>query len=139
MPQFPSAEWFGEMVNILGNDEEYKRAGADWEGDLVTAVEAEPGKLEKDFYFYQKPQRGEMLDAHEIKSLDEKPDVAFVISGPYSVWKDIISGKGNAMQLMMQGKMKVKGNMTQLLKYAKFQQLGMDALKKVETAFIDEA
>ncbi len=139
MPQFPSAEWFGDMVNILANDEEYKRAGADWEGDLVTAVEAEPGKLEKDFYFYQKPHRGEMLDSHEIKSLDEKPDVAFVISGPYSIWKDIISGKGNAMQLMMQGKMKVKGNMTQLLKYAKFQQLGMDALKKVETTFIDEA
>jgi hypothetical protein len=43
-----------------------------------------------------------------------------------------------AMQMMMKGKIRVKGDMQKLLKYAKFQQLGMKALQKVETTFLDE-
>ncbi len=137
MPVFPSAEWFGDMIKILDADEEYRRVGADWEGDMINVIAAEPGMLEKDFYFYMKPHRGDMLEHGEIGSLDEK-EAAFVISGPYSVWKTIINGEGDAMQLMMQGKMRVTGNMQQLLKYAKFQKLGMEALAKVDTTFIDE-
>ena len=137
MPQFPTAEWFDKMIEVLDSNEEYKRVGADWEGDMVLAIEAEGG-LAESFYYYQKPHKGEMLENYAIKSLDEKPDVAFILSGPYSVWKSIISGQGDAMQLMMQGKIRVKGNMQQLLRYAKFQQLGLNALKEVETTFIDD-
>ncbi len=138
MPKFPSAEWFDEMINLLDKNEEYKRVGAEWEGDMILAVEAEEGKLDTPFYYYQKPHRGEMLENYPINSLDEKPDVAFVLNGPYSVWKSIINGEGDAMQLMMQGKIRVKGNMQQLLRYAKFQQIGLDALKGIESTFDDE-
>jgi putative sterol carrier protein len=137
MPVFPSKEWFADLIKILDSDEEYKRVGAEWEGDMIMAVEAEPGKLEQGFFYYQNPHRGEMLDHGEVKSADEK-EVAFVIHGPYSVWKSIIDGSADAMQSMMQGKIRVQGNMQQLLKYAKFQQLGMKALAQVETVFIDE-
>ena len=138
MPQFPTPEWFEVMINVLDQNEEYKRVGAEWEGDMILAIEAEEGMLPESFYYYQKPHKGDMLENHEIKSLDEKPDCAFILSGPYSVWKSIISGQGDAMQLMMQGKIKVKGNMQQLLRYAKFQQLGLNALKEVETTFVDD-
>jgi len=138
MPTFPSADWFQDVIKVLDSDEEYKRVGAGWEGDMIMVVEAEAGSLEKDFCFYQKPHHGEMLEAFEVGTRDEK-EAAFVISGPYSVWKSIINGQADAMQSMMKGKIRVQGNMAQLMKYAKFQQLGMDALKKVETTFADEA
>ena len=138
MPVFPSEEWLKELEQLTVSDEEYKKAGADWEGDVVMIIEAEPGKLDEPFYYYSKPHRGDLLEARKLASLDEKPDVEYVISGPYSVWKSIVKREADAMQMMMKGKVRVKGDMQKLLKYAKFQQLGMKALQKVETTFIDE-
>jgi len=138
MPVFPSEEWLKALEQLTVSDEEYKKAGADWEGDVVMIIDAEPGKLDKPFYYYSKPHRGELLEARKIASLDEKPNVEYVISGPYSVWKSIVKREADAMQMMMKGKIRVKGDMQKLLKYAKFQQLGMKALQRVETTFIDE-
>lgn len=137
MPVFPSEEWVKALEEITVSDEEYKVAGADWEGDVVMIIEPEPGKLEEPFYYYSKPHHGELLEAKQIKNLDEKT-AEYVISGPYSVWKSIVKREADAMQMMMKGKIRVKGDMQKLLKYAKFQQLGMKALQKVETTFIDE-
>ena len=137
MPLFPSEEWVKALEEITVNDEEYKKAGADWEGDVIMIMEAEPGKLEEPFYYYSKPHHGELLETCQLKSLDEKT-AEYVISGPYSVWKSIVKREADAMQMMMKGKIRVKGDMQKLLKFAKFQQLGMKALQKVETTFIDE-
>lgn len=137
MPLFPSEEWVKALEEHTVNDEEYKKAGADWEGDVVMIIEAEEGKLDEPFYYYSKPHHGELLEACQIQSLDEKTP-EYVISGPYSIWKSIVKREADAMQMMMKGKIRVKGDMQKLLKYAKFQQLGMKALQKVETTFIDE-
>lgn len=137
MPVFPSEEWIQALEAILYNDEEYKKAGAEWEGDVIMVMEAEPGLLDETFYYYSKPHHGELLEAHKLDTL-EGHDAAFVISGPYSVWKQIVKGDAEAMQMMMKGKLRIKGDMQYLLRYAKFQQIGMKSLTKVETVFVDE-
>lgn len=138
MPVFPSEEWVKALEEISNQDPEYKKAGADWEGDMVVIIEAEPGLLEEDFVYYSKPHHGEILESGQIKSPDEKPDAEYVLSGPYSVFKAVIKGEADAMEMMMKGKVRLKGDMSKILRYAKFQQLGMQALSKVETRFIDE-
>ena len=137
MPVFPSEEWVKELEKVTVADEDYKKAGAEWEGDMIMIMEAEPGKLDKPFYYYSKPHRGELLEAKKLDSL-EGQTAAYVISGPYSIWKQIVKREVDAMQMMMKGKIRVKGDMQKLLKFAKFQQIGMKALQKVETTFIDE-
>lgn len=137
MAMFPSEEWFREMEKVLDSDEEYKKAGADWVGDVVMVIEKEPGKLEEDFIWYSNAKGGEILESGVIKSVDEK-NPEFVISGSYSTWKAIVKRDMDAMQAMLKGKIRVKGNMQKLLRYTKYQQLGMKALQRVETTFIDE-
>ncbi len=137
MPLFPSEEWIKALQTVLEADQEYKKAGADWEGDIITVIEAEPGKLETAFCYYSKPHRGELLEAFKLSSPTERT-AEYVITGPYSVWKSIVKREADAMQMMMKGKIRVKGDMQKLLRYARFQQLGMKALQKVETRFIDE-
>lgn len=138
MPVFPSEEWFRSLEKISEGDPEYEKAGADWEGDLVSVIDAEPGKLNEAFIWYSKPHHGKLVESFRIKSLEEKKP-SFVLSGPYSVWKSIIKGEADSLQMLMKGKIRVKGDMQKLLRYSKFQQLGMKALSKVETKFIDEA
>lgn len=137
MPLFPSEEWFREMEKILDSDEEYKKAGADWVGDMVLVIEKEPGKLEEDFIWYSNAKGGQILESKRLKSIEEK-NPEFVITGSYSTWKSIVKREMDAMQAMLKGKVKVKGNLQKLLRYTKYQQLGMRALQQVQTTFIDE-
>ncbi len=137
MPVFPSEEWIKALEGILYNDEEYKKAGADWEGDMIMVMEAEPGLLDEPFNYYSKPHHGDLVESYKLDSIEGK-EAAFIISGPYSVWKSVVKGEVDAMQMMMKGKLRIKGDMQYLLRYAKFQQLGMKALSRVETVFIDE-
>ncbi|MCX5868007.1 MAG: SCP2 sterol-binding domain-containing protein [Proteobacteria bacterium] len=137
MALFPSPEWVEEMRKVAESDPEYKKAGADWEGDMIMVIEAEPGKLDQPFMYYSKPYKGEMLEYYQLKNENERT-AEYTIRAPYSVIKGIIKGEIDPLQAMMKGKIKVKGNMQKLLKYAKFQQLGMKALAKVKTEFVDE-
>ncbi len=137
MALFPSEEWFREMEKILASDEEYKKAGAEWDDDVIMVIEKEPGKLEEDFIWYSKSKGGEILESGPLKSIDEK-NAAYVISGPYSAWKAIVTREMDAMQAMLRGKIRVKGDMQKLLRFTKYQQLGMKALQQVETSFPDE-
>ncbi len=138
MALFPSIEFVKEMEALLDANPEYKKAGAEWEGDIITVIEAEEHLLDEPFIYYSKPHHGEILESYQLKSVDEK-DAAFIISAPYSVFKGIIKGELDPMKAMMQGKIVVKGDIKTLLKYAKFQQLGMEALKQVPPpTFVDE-
>lgn len=137
MPLFPSQEWVEELMKVTQDDPEYQKAGADWEGDMIMVIQPEPGKLDQPFVYYSKPHRGEILEAKMLSSEDER-QAEFTIRAPYSVVKSIIKGEIDPMQALMKGQVKVQGNMQKLLKYAKFQQLGMKALSKVSTEFVDE-
>ncbi len=83
MPVFPSEEWVKELEKITVADEEYKKAGAEWEGDIIMIMEAEPGKLDKPFYYYSKPHRGELLEAKVLDSLEGKT-AAYLISSVFA-------------------------------------------------------
>lgn len=137
MPVFPSQEWIKAMEALLDKNPEYKKAGATWEGDTIMIIEAEEGLLPESFIYYSHPHHGEILESYQLKSETEKT-ANYVIRAPYSTFKLIIQKKLDPMKAMMTGKIKIKGDMKKLLQYAKFQQLGMEALALVETQFIDE-
>ena len=44
MPEFPTQGWFDAFVEEVNASEEYRKAAADWEGDIAFLVEAEPDK-----------------------------------------------------------------------------------------------
>jgi putative sterol carrier protein len=110
MAVFPSEEWLKALVDTLNASAEYEKAASTWEGDIAFAVLAEEGMLDRDIYLYANPYHGKISDPKVLDSLEGK-DITFVITGPYSVWKEIIQGKTDSMQAIMRGKLKVKGNM----------------------------
>lgn len=137
MPVYPSEGWVKALQETLNKSKEYEKAAKRWKGALITEILEEPGKLEKPVYLYVNPVEGKIIEAMELKSREEK-DAPYVMSAKYSVWKDIIQGKYDGTAAIMKGKMKLKGNMQEMMKNVAASQIMMKEMKKIETVFIDE-
>ncbi|MGH7856071.1 MAG: SCP2 sterol-binding domain-containing protein, partial [Candidatus Binatia bacterium] len=93
MPRFPSAEWFAAFARAVNDSAEHKEAAAAWEGDVTLVVEAEPDHgVHEDTYAWLDLWHGACREAR-IVSVDEGERARFVISAPYSRWKDVIRGR----------------------------------------------
>lgn len=136
MPVFPSAEWAKALGEDIAKDEELVELLKDFETDFVFAYEADD-KLKEPVYLYVKSSGGGLAEVAELKSVDER-EAEFVVTGPYSIWKGIIKGEVDSMQAVMKGQLKLKGNMSKLLKNIKAQNALMNAMGKLETQFVDE-
>ena len=60
---------------------------------------------------------------------------AFVMSGPYSKWKQVTQAQLNPIQALMTGQMKLKGNMAMVMKHVKAAQEIIRACTRIDTEF----
>ncbi len=134
---FATQEWLDELKSKVNGSDAYKKAGINWEGDLKIIMLAEDEVIDEDIILYTDPHHGELRKASILGSADEK-ETAFTLTGPYSVWKDITSGKIDSMKAIMKGKLKVKGSMAKLMKQVKASQVMMKIMTDIETIYPDE-
>lgn len=137
MPEFPSAAWVWAFVDAINASEDYARLAHDWEGDVVIAVEAEPDKgVARDVHilldlWHGGCRTGGIVDA-------DRADVAeFLVRAPYSRWKDVIEGELEPVKGLMQGKLRVRGDLQKILRYVKATQELAQLTSEVETTFPD--
>ena len=138
MPPFPSEEWFRRFVEVINDSEEYAAYAADWEGDVVIAIEAEPdhGVAEDVFglldLWHGGCRGGGVVDRERAEAAE------FLVRAPYSRWKDVILGDLEPVKGLMQGKLKVRGDLQKILRYVKGTQELAHLTSRVETTFPDE-
>ena len=79
-------------------------------------------------------------DIREMKVVDDPSSVEadFVFNAPYSMFKQIIKQELDPIKALMQGKIKVQGQMSYLLKHVKAAKSLLGVLNEVDTQFIDE-
>ena len=139
MPEFPTEEWFQAFIQAIDASEEYAEYAATWEGDVIIQVEAEPDK-------------GLPADVHGLLDLwhggcrggvivDETRAAAaeFVVRAPYSRWKDVIRGDLEPIKGLVQGKLRVRGDLPKILRYVKGTQELAYIAGQVDTTFPDES
>jgi putative sterol carrier protein len=138
VPMFPTEEWFQAYIRAIDESAEYAEYAATWEGDVIIQVEAEP-------------DRGVADDVHGLLDLwhggcrgggivDEAraATAAFVVRAPYSRWKDVIRGDLEPVKGLVQGKLRVRGDLPTILRYVKGTQELAYIAGQVETTFPDE-
>ena len=137
MPTFPTDEWFQAFIELINRSAEYRAAAADWEGDIAFLVQAEPDiRVSDDVWGYldlwHGACRGGGVDA------GTGGQAAYVLSAPYTRWKDILLGELDPIKGMMQGKLKVRGDLPTIVRYVRAANELVRLTGEVDTVFPDE-
>jgi putative sterol carrier protein len=136
---FPSAEWVEEFKKQINSSEGYKKTGATWTaGPVALIISAKPEiGINKDFGIWLDLHQGVCRDARVVTAA-EAQKAPFCITGEYARWKQVIKKELEPVKGMMQGKLRLKGDLPTIVRYVKASQELVECTTKIETKFLDE-
>ena len=133
-----SPEWAQAFKDEINRSEVYRKAGKGWQWTVGLVVEAEP-----DHNFPE--AKGVVMDLFEGEARDIKMGTAteaqacdFVITAPYSRWKQVATRELDATRGMLQGKLKLKGDLPTIVRYTKAAQEMTECTTRVPVVWPDE-
>jgi putative sterol carrier protein len=136
---FPSVEWLEEFKKQINSSEGYKKAGATWTaGPVALVISAKPEiGINKDFGMWLDLHQGVCRDARVVTAA-EAQKAPFCITGEYARWKQVIKKELEPVKGMMQGKLRLKGDLPTIVRYVKASQELVECTTKIEARFVDE-
>jgi len=135
---FPSEEWVKDYWEAI-RQSDYSETGKTWNKGAVSLVcKAEPSVgLEEDVGIWLDLHEGQCRDARVV-SADEARTAPYVVTGEYARWKQVIQGKLDPIKGMMQGKLRLKGDLPTIVRYVKASKTLVASAAKVDTTFLDD-
>ncbi len=131
-------EWMDAYKAAIVADPEYKQIAKDWEGSVALIVNADPAKGVPEpiylFMDYWHGDVGEFVVCDKAKAESAK----FVMTGDYSRWKQVALKELDATKGLMQGKLKMKGDLPYVVRQVRVVNKVVDILGNVETLWPDE-
>lgn len=138
-PVYPSDEWIESFQLVCNNDPEFRDACASFSGKMLWQIEEEPGKLPRSILLFSWPDHGYIREAQALGKAEDRPDVEYIITGKYSVWKAIVKGELEPVRALITRKVKLtKGSQMKLLKQVRMAMRMMKNCSLVQTQFFDE-
>jgi putative sterol carrier protein len=137
MPRFPSDEWLRSYRDAINMSADYRIAATNWEGDVTFVIEAEPDQGHStDVWHWFDLYHGVCRQAKEVTP-DEGDRAAFVVRAPYSRWKEVIRGRLEPTKAMLQGKLRLKGDLFKIEKERDSIRVLVKIASEIETEFVD--
>ena len=135
---FPSDEWVRLYKDAINGNPGYRTGAADWaQGAVALVCKALPPHLPKDVGIWLDIHQGLCRNA-SLVTLEEAQKAPFCITAEYSHWKQIIRKELDPIKSMMQGKLKLKGDLATVVRFAKASRELIDSAAMVEASFLDE-
>jgi putative sterol carrier protein len=132
---FGSQEWVNALKKVLETSQPYKEAAKKWEGDLYIIVDPDASYKNR-HVLYLDLWHGECREARVITDENEKSP-KYRIFGPFTNMKQILDKKVDPVQSMMTGRIKVKGDMAQIMKMPRAAVELVNCMTAFETVFPD--
>jgi putative sterol carrier protein len=139
MYRFPSPQWIEQFKNEINASPDYRYSAANWEaGPICFVINADErvGLPEKHFLWLDL-HRGECRQARLVTA-EEAEKASFIISGDYDRWKELLTGGLDGVQALMMGKIKVRGDLTLLMRFTKAANDLIACAARVPTEFLDD-
>ena len=138
MALFPSQGWMTIYAERINASEEYREAAETWEDVIAFVFEAEPDKgIAEEMWARLDLWHGECRSAHMVDP-EEGAGAPYVIRAPYTRWKEVLRGELDPIKGMMQGKLKVQGDLPTIVRYVRAANELVHLTSMVPTEFIDE-
>jgi putative sterol carrier protein len=135
---FPTDAWFQALVERIGSSAAYRDAAAGWEGDIAFLIEAEPDRgLPEEVWGLLDLWHGECRSGGVV-SAERGRAAAYVIRAPYSRWKEVVTGELDPIKGMMQGKLKVQGDLPTIVREVRSASELVELTQQIPTEFPDE-
>jgi putative sterol carrier protein len=139
VPLFPSKEWLDAYTQRINGSPEYREAAATWEGDLSYVFEPEPDKgVPEEIWVWLDLWHGQCREARYDLTPEQGEKARFIIRAPYSRWKEVIKKELDPVKGMMQGKLKLRGDLPTIVQYVKAANELVNLAAAVPTEFVDE-
>ena len=137
MLRFPTDPWFQEFIDKINASAEYRDAATTWEGDVAFLIEAEPDTgVPHDVWAWLDLWHGECRSGGVVEAYKARA-ARFVIRAPYSRWKEVLEGDLDPVRGMMQGKLRVQGDLPTIVRYVRAANELVHLTGTVETEFPD--
>lgn len=133
-----SDDWAKQFKDEVNKSSVYAAAAKGWKWTVGLVIEAEP---DKNF-----PEaRGVVMDLYDGAARDIHVGPAadaqacnFVITAPYSRWKQVATKELDATKGILQGKLKLKGDLPTIVRYTKASQEMTECTTRVPVEWPDE-
>lgn len=132
---YGTQEWMDAAMREMNSSQAYKEAAKNWEGDMYIIIEPDESFKHRIITYYDL-WHGECRSACVIKDESERSP-KYQIWGPFTVMNQIFEKKLDAVKAMMTGKLKVKGDMAQIMKMPRAAVEFVNCLTEVDTVFPD--
>jgi putative sterol carrier protein len=130
--------WIYAYEKQIKNDAAYRAAAQGWQGSVVEHILADPDiGLDEDMYLFMDLEIGECRYVRLVpREVGEGGD--YVLTAPYLRWKQVMKGELDPVKGMMQGKIKLKGDLPTIVRYVKAATRLVDLVGEVPVIFLDE-
>lgn len=130
--------WILAYEKQIQGDPEYARLGKGWRGSVVEHILADPEVgLDEDMYLFMDLEDGVCRSVRLVpKEVGEHGD--YVLTAEYLRWKQVMKGELDPTKAMMQGKIRLKGHLPTIVRYAKAATRLAELVGEVPTIFLDE-
>ena len=138
-PLFPGKDWLKAYVGQINSSKAYAECAVNWEGDVTLLFEPEPLLLvPAPIYSWLDLWHGKCRAARYDVPPHEGDQAQFVIRAPYSRWKQVMQRELDPTKGMMQGKLKLKGDLPTIVRYTRASQEMTECTTRIPVEFPDE-
>ena len=137
---YPSQEWAEAFAKAINGNAQAQEMGKSWGVDFNGSFlfEITPGSgLDKTMYFYIHLKGGKALEAKMVKDRSEVTPGYFV-TAVYGDWKPVVKGQKDFVEGIIKGVFKVDGDMSKIMKNAKFVRAVANTLSNVPSEYYGE-
>lgn len=135
---FPSEEWIATFKEEVNRSVAHREAAAAWAAGPVALIvnrRHEIG-LDEDFVIWLDLDHGVCREARKA-SIEEAEKAAFMISADYARWKQVILKELEPIKSMMQGKLRLRGDLPSIVRNVQGVRELVEASSRVDTQFLD--